>query len=308
VVRVLLAAVVLAAAVTGAGCASHAAAPAAVGGTTAPLAEGKGAIAGLLVDDRYRPLHLTDTPQGEYDAKGFVLVVETGATVRSGTDGTFTVADLAPGLYTLKPSVDAHEGSPLKVDVVAGKYAEADLMVRRLFTPAKDAVSVHDDTILITCQAQALDGHFTVGTTCYGDLSPSGSQNWVDYNYTGFGTPKAVVVEAKFSQKGDYEVWLTQKTNLVTSGTLYAKEFAYGSDYFRYATVNGSTDGRFSSAPVDTMNLRVWANVDYTGTQQADQATGIPVSAGFTFVVKVRLVVSAFLEVPTNLDTYQLLA
>ena len=81
----------LAAGATLAGC-SQPGADAAADGPPA-LAAGKGAIAGLLVDDRYRPLHLTDAPQADYEAEGFILVVETGATVTSDVTGEFTVHD-----------------------------------------------------------------------------------------------------------------------------------------------------------------------------------------------------------------------
>ncbi|HUR25849.1 MAG TPA: carboxypeptidase-like regulatory domain-containing protein [Candidatus Thermoplasmatota archaeon] len=272
------------------------------------LAAGTGAIQGLLVDDRYRPLHLTDQPKGEFQAAGFILVVETGATVTSDADGVFQVLDLEPGTYTLKPAVDGHEGAPSKVDVAAGEYTEVDLLVRRLVTPGKDTVIIHDDTVLVTCQVQFLDAHFTTGRLCHGDLTSDGESTWVDYNYTAYDNVSAVVVEVRFSAVGDYEVWLTQKTNVVNPENLYAKEVVYQTDAFRYATVNGSEEGRFGGAPVDLQDLRVWVNVNGVATKETDDAIGVPAGVGFQFVVKARLVVSAFLEVPPDLDTYAVLS
>lgn len=275
------------------------------------LAAGLGAIAGLLVDDRYRPLHLTDEPKGEYDVPGSILVVETGGQVATAADGTFTVVDLAPGTYTLKPSVERHEGAPRKVDVAAGQYAEVDLVVRRILDPGKDVVVIQDDTLLITCSIQVLDGHFTVGRTCHGDVSGEEGTGWVDYNYTEFGSVAAVVVEARVDQPRDFEIWLTKKTNLVDGAALYGKVYGYDATSIRVAARNGTEEvGRFGGVPLDTMDLRVWANVNGPGTQEADQLTGLPVGADFTFVVEVRIVVSAFLDPPDDatLASYAVLA
>lgn len=272
------------------------------------LSAGKGAIAGLLVDDRYRPLRLTQTPEAEFEAAGFLLVVETGERVTTDGNGEFTVLDLEPGTYTIKPAVEGHEGAPAKVDVAAGQYSEVDILVRRLVTPPSDTVIVRDDTLLVTCQVQVLDGHFTVGRLCHGDLASDGESTWVDYNYTGFPTPQAVVVEATFSRVGDYEIWLTKQANLIDGSNLYAKEYAFGTDYFRFQMLNGSEEGgQNSGVPLDTRDLRVWVNVDYAGTKETYDVFGFGMSAGFTFVVEARLVVSAFLQVPADLDSYSVL-
>jgi hypothetical protein len=59
------------------------------------LAEGKGAIAGVLFDDRYRPIHLV--PEGEavseFQADLFILVQETGPQVLTNENGDFAVLD-----------------------------------------------------------------------------------------------------------------------------------------------------------------------------------------------------------------------
>jgi hypothetical protein len=273
----------------------------------ASLAAGKGAIQGLLVDDRYRPIHLTDKPAGEFDASGFILVVETGATVTTGPDGVFQVLDLEPGTYTLKPSVEGHEGAPAKVDVSAGKYTEVDLLVRRLLTLAKNPIAVHDDTLLITCSMQVTNGHLNFGRLCHGDLAASEEGNAVDYNYTDFGEAAALVVEIEFSKVGDYEFWLSRQLDVVQlEGDLYRKVFGFGTDYMRFSALNG-TSGEGWDAPLNMKDLRIWVNVNGVGSEQTYDASGYAFGADFTFAVKARLVVSAFLEVPADLDTYALL-
>lgn len=301
--------VVLCAAAALAGCADEPTAGSAGPDERPTLGAGKGAIAGLLVDDRYRPLHVTDTPQAEFDVEGFILVVETGETLATDASGEFTVLDLDPGSYTLKPSIVGHEGAPTRVDVAAGQYSEVDLVVRRLVTPARDTVIIHDDTVLITCQTQVLDAHFTVGVLCHGDLGEAQDSNWVDYNFTGLPTPQAVVVEVQFSRVGDYEVWLTKQTNLVDGAALYAKEYLFSGDTFRFQMLNGSEEGgQNAGVPLDTQDLRVWVNVDYAGSKETYDVFGFGMSAGVTFIVEARVVLSAFLETPPDLDTYALLS
>jgi hypothetical protein len=304
VVEVRLVVVLVVAAATLAGCTEPAA-----GDSDAPVLEaGRGAIAGLLVDDRYRPLRLTDMPAGEFEARGFILVVETGRQLQTASDGTFTVLDLEPGTYTLRPSVQGHEGSPTKVDVAAGLFTEVDLLVRRLISPAADSVVVHDDTVLITCSVQVLDGHFTIGRLCHGDLSGEPGTNWVDYNYTGLPPIVAIVVEAQPARTVDFEVWLTKQTNLIGSEELYGKHYGYDSSYLRIAALDGTETGRYGGAMLNTSDLRAWVNVNGPGTQEADALTGLPIGADFTFVLEVRLVVSAFFSVPPDFDTYAILA
>lgn len=279
----------------------------AVGGDDTPdLATGKGAIAGLLVDDRYRPLRLTDTPQGEFDAKGFILLVETGATATSDASGEFQFLDLAPGLYTLKPAVSGHEGAPYKVQVDAGSFAEADLVVRRLIDPGKEFVIIDDDTVVDMCQFQFADGRYSPGAICTGDFSDEGNTNFVDYNYTGFPPVVAVVVEAKFDRVDDYELWFTRQENLISE--LYSRPVAYDSDYYREQILPGGM-GRQGSIPFDPSDLRVWLFPAGPGQQEVDETTGIcGCGAGFTLIVQARFVVSAFLEMPADLDNYAVLA
>ena len=287
-----------------AGCAG---APGGAGGELPELSAGKGAIAGLLVDDRYRPLHLVEQPTAEFEAAGFLLVVETGATVTTDANGEFTVTDLEPGTYTLKPSVEGHEGAPVKVDVAAGQYSEVDLVVRRLFTPPPDAVAVHDDRMLITCTMQVTNGHLRFGRLCHGDLEESNEPNFVDYNWTGFGEVAAVVVEVEFSRVGDYEFWLSVQEDLIQApGTLYRKVFGFGTDSIRFSAVNGA-NGTDWDAPLNTANLRIWVNVNGAGSEETYGATGLAIGADFTFAVEARLVVSAFRQVPADLDTYSVL-
>jgi hypothetical protein len=115
------------------------------------------------------------------------------------------------------------------------------------------------------------------------------------------------VVEVLLSRTVDFEMWMTKQTNLINGPELYGKIYAYDSDYLRHQALDGNETGRFGGSPVDTMDLRVWVNINGPGTQEADELTGLPVGADFTFVIEARVIVSAFLEVPADLDTYAVL-
>jgi hypothetical protein len=95
------------------------------------LQAGKGAIAGLLIDDRFRPIQLIDSPTTEFQARGFVLLQETGQESRTTANGEFAFIDLEPGTYTLRVSATGHEAVPSKVVVREGEFAEASIVARR---------------------------------------------------------------------------------------------------------------------------------------------------------------------------------
>lgn len=274
---------------------------------TQDLAADRGGIEGLLVDDRYRPIHLVEQPTSEFQARGFLLVVETGETLGTDANGLFTLTDLVPGTFTLKPAVEGHEGAPVKVDVVAGQYAEVDVLVRRLVTLGEDTIVIHDDTVLVTCSMQVTNGHLSFGRACHGDLSDEGQSSFVDYNYTQFGKMAAIVVEVELSRTGDYEFWFSKQLDVIQlEGDLYRKVFGFGTDYIRFSALDGA-DGDDWAAPLNMSDLRIWVNVNGIGSKETYDATGLAIGADFTFVVEARLVVSAFLRVPDDLETYAVL-
>lgn len=84
---------------------------------------GKGAITGLLIDDRYRPV-----------GGALVLVQSLGLTTTTDAEGQFRFLDLLPGVYLLRVQVDGHEAAPVNVDVQEGVYSEVEVQARRVFS------------------------------------------------------------------------------------------------------------------------------------------------------------------------------
>src|SRR5689334_19437204 len=64
------------------------------------LAAGKGAISGLVIDDRYRPV-----------PDALVVLTPGGLTTTSDTAGQFSFSDLTPGPYLLQVQAADHEAA-----------------------------------------------------------------------------------------------------------------------------------------------------------------------------------------------------
>ncbi len=127
-----------------AGCADEASTPDADPG--APLSAGTGAIQGLLIDDRFRPI-----------GAATVLLFETGDSTTTNDDGEFVFVDLEPGVYTLRITADGHEASPTKVNVDADAYADANVVARRVINNQGEIVT-REYAIFIPCNAYATLG------------------------------------------------------------------------------------------------------------------------------------------------------
>jgi hypothetical protein len=140
-----LAIVVIFLAVGLAGCVANETDDTAIVGSTEglELAAGKGAISGLLIDDRYRPIELTDTASSEYQREGFILLQETGEQIQTDENGEFGFLDLDPGMYTLRAQIDGHEAKPQKVRVSEGVFEEIDISARRLVINTGAIVTEH---------------------------------------------------------------------------------------------------------------------------------------------------------------------
>ncbi len=139
------------------------------------LEVGKGAIAGLLVDDRFRPLE-----------GGRVLLQELALTLETDANGQFTFVDLEPQSYTLRVTLAGHEAAPVRVQVEEGLFAEASLVARRIAN--LDGVIITEElAAFVSCNANAPVIAVYCGAAVMPDLSGD-TQRWqldVDYQQHG---------------------------------------------------------------------------------------------------------------------------
>lgn len=286
---------------------------------TKALGAGLGAIAGLLVDDRFRPLELTDKPETEFQRAGFLLVAETGDEVKTNENGEFFVFDLRPGTYTLRPSVKGHEGVPAKVEVRAGAIAEVSLVVRRIASPGEETLFVRDDTLLITCQVQFINGRANLDRACYGDLSNEGHNEGLYLEFPQGLDYSWLVTEVHYSQQLGWDFWFMAEGGVLASEeSFYHRDHVPATDYYRIAhphsddpfsepTWDGYTNEDGSDPPhVNVTGVRVAMYPNHLGSDETYGVVGnFEVSVGMTFQVKARMINSAFVGEPdTDVASY----
>lgn len=116
----------------------------------------KGVVQGLLVDDRFRPIELTETrATTDFQAQGFILVQETGDQVRTTSNGEFSTPPLDPGTYTLRFTIAGHEATPQTATVRAGEVTEATVVARRVVSTT-DVIIQQEFAVFIPCMVGAV--------------------------------------------------------------------------------------------------------------------------------------------------------
>lgn len=194
-----------------------------------PLKEGKGAIAGLVINDVYRPV------------PGALVLASNGMTATSDPSGQFAFTDLEPGAYILRVQVDGHEAAPQTIDVVAGEYAEAELLARRIANQGSRIVTT-EYSIFMTCTAEAVvvAGN---GLNCFFDLSGESERTSFTTDLRGTNQVTYMVTEVKFNQVGDYDFVLAiddDGDNFLDR--YWAEATIAGGDYARVVLQNGTTN------------------------------------------------------------------
>lgn len=273
------------------------------------LSATQGGIQGLLVDDRFRPLELTDSPQTEFQFRGFVLVQETGARLRTDANGQFRVLGLAPGTYTLRPSIEGHEGSPVATRVGAGVFTDATVVVRRVESVGEDFALIYDTTVLMVCMSQTGNVYGTYGTACFLDTSGEAEGSWIYLDLEGVEPIEAIVFEFEFGEIDDWSLSVHPAQGSV-SAVKYAIFNDFDTDYTKHIMVPGETytAGTLPTEPFDPYNMEVWIRRNHAGAQETFPITGEALGVGFTFQTKARSVTTVFLDAPDDLEGYALLA
>lgn len=194
------------------------------GGTT--LAAGTGAIDGLLVDDRFRPIDLEDRPDTEFQTTGFVLLQETGQQAQTNDNGEFAFVNVRPGTYTLRVTAAGHEATPRTVQVVAGEFAEAQIIARRVASDSATIIT-QEYTVFIACSL-AIVLPVTLND-CDLDLSGDSNRWSFDADYTAVDEASALVIEMLANAEAQYEVdvwWVPD--DLVEDAQWYASHIFAG--------------------------------------------------------------------------------
>lgn len=279
------------------------------------LADGKGGIAGVVIDDRYRPIP---------NAKLFLLPL--GLTTTADALAQFEFRDLEPGSYQLRIEAKGHEGAPVPVDVVAGEFAEVEASARRIFN--------QDGTIITTQYSVFIDCSFETPvfglaavpiTGCLGDLSGDSTRAYYiskldesDANLTTY-----MVTEVLFNQDGDYTVSIRHGEQF--GDINYAEADLLKGKYIRIvnqanATNNetGQNQGRNQPwDPHEPWQTIVFPHGEFYGEVHSTVCPpGVPGVVSFTclygvgadFGVKAKIVQSVFLGPPdVDITSYAVL-
>ena len=182
----------LVAALTLAGCGDPAVTPGGTDTGQPPLAEGKGAISGLLINDVFRPI-----------PRALILLQGTGLTATTDDAGQFTFLDLEPGAYIAIVSAEGHEAAPTNIDVAKGLYKEVEIQARRLINEGGQILTAQY-SLFMTCSAELVivAGN---GLNCLQDLSGDSERTGFASDLTGYANVTYMVTEIRFNRADDYD-------------------------------------------------------------------------------------------------------
>ncbi len=286
-----------------AGCGSKASGGNEIVTTQAPLAEGKGAISGLVIDDRYRPV-----------ANALVLLTPLGLTVTTDGEGQFSFADLEPGAYILLAQAKDHEAAPKNVDVTEGQYAEAELTARRVFSDTGYLITTQY-SIFIGCAidyiANGQDG-LVLGQDCVPDESGDTFRPDFTSDYTKHGKNATYIVAEMLANKEDwYEIQLRGSCGQLATDDIhgiYSRiQLNYGNASTQSNTAYGPNAKWTNKCPIQTI---LFADEGERTTLQALPVVGgaICCGAGVHLGIKGQFVQSLFLGEPlVNINDYGVL-
>ncbi len=272
------------------------------------LAEGQGAINGLVIDDRYRPL-----------SEARILLLPLGLDTVSNENGEFGFIGLKPGSYTIKVQKEKHEAAPKRIDVVAGEYAEAIMEARR--TVSDDSVILTQEySIFIPCSIDFIVNGIVSG--CGTDLSNDNYRASFTVDYSEILNVTYMVAEMKANQGKGYEVQIRHDDGSDSGGERWAVAQFKG-DYVRILLERCDPNGDISICSISEYNGQnnnvPWMNdlpiatilfADHDGREQLQDA-GVPLvccGVGVTIGIRGQFVQSIFVGEPaTDITTYAVL-
>lgn len=277
------------------------------------LAEGTGAIAGLLVDDRFRPIHLTDEPKTEFQVPGFILVQETGQQVRTDENGQFTVLNVQPGTYTIRADVEGHEATPQRLTVEVGVFNELSIVARRV-VDVGSFILTQQFSGFIPCSINVPTQ--PLGINCFDTSQESYRPGPLYVNFTQFSEATYLIAEAEATKRDAYKLEVFWQDESSFGADRYAVKYGFDTVYQKLIMVKSADevyDPEVNPTPwTNEVNLGV-INWHYgndltpapnTGEQVIDEADRINVG----LAIKTEYMISLFLGEPeVDLEAYQIL-
>lgn len=281
------------------------------------LDKGKGAIAGLLLDDGFRPI-----PQGK------VLVEQTGEVVTSNADGEFYVLNVDPGSYRLRAQVPGHEALPLIVTVAEGVYEDARVIARRVVSEGGTIIT-REFSVFIPCAADfVVNG---VVANCMLDLSGDSYRAGFTVNTTDLQNVTYLVTEMKANAVGDYVVQVRRNDPARGDGAAGGPRYAVGTiiagDYIKmvnaFGVVNEEHNDQANNVPWNNTNpyqtilfMQGEYQEEFSGIGENVAGTCVPGAVclnnptsrglGAQFGIKATFIQSIFLGEPdVDIDRYQ---
>ncbi|MFO1535699.1 MAG: carboxypeptidase-like regulatory domain-containing protein [Thermoplasmatota archaeon] len=277
------------------------------GGELPPLGPDKGAIAGLVIDDVYRPV-----------PDALVLIEKAGLTATSDGEGQFAFTGLEPGAYILKVQAEGHAAAPKTVQVVAGQYADAEVQADRLFNGGSRIVT-KEFSAFIPCAADFVAN--SVVANCLVDLSGDSYRAGFTSNVTGLTNITYMVNEVLFNQEGNWVLQVREDDDSSAGGERYAVQSATNGRYVRvvnqFGVKNTESDEQHNNVPW-TGEKQFQTIVFYQGdfkeelgaaekpfddANQTNPVTGNPIrpiccGVGAAFGIQARFVQSIFIGKP----------
>lgn len=264
------------------------------------LKAGKGAISGLLVDDRFRPIELTDDPNTEFQRTGFILLQELGLRAQTDANGEFSFVDLDPGQYTLRAQIDGHEATPERVTVSEGLFAESTLLARRVLSQGS-FILTQEHTVYIACALDFIANG--INLPCDLDLSDDSYSSDFGSDYQSYGSnATAVVTELLANQDKSWELQ-------VRTGTRYYIGALASGTYIKVYMENGVNAEEFQNNVGYADRYQPWLNddtfqtiffIDHGFRQEHQDVLGptLCCGAGLTVGIRSTILQSVFLGVP----------
>lgn len=281
-------------------------------GAKPALAADRGAITGLVIDDRYRPV-----------PDALVLLTPGGLTATTDSEGQFRFGDLRPGAYLLIVQAKDHEAAPKNADVLAGEYTDVEAMARRVFSDNGNIITT-EYSVFIPCDINFVANG--VSANCVADLSGDTYRPGFYADYTPQKKNATyLITEMLANQKTGFEA----QVRCESAGKYYAVYDLDEGNYIRMTMVYGNVSPD-APVPVAFGANNKWDNKckdlhtllfsEGAGRKQiqdtwAQNLGGTPLGpsepccgAGATFGIKAKFVASLFIGTPSvDVTTYAVL-